>query len=138
MQFSPFNSIGIPSQMSIRGRQVVKKGQNLVNVVKECPLSQIVNLSRHKYTHSSSHWERYKHNTSFIMQLTAISYIGWQVTFQRKKQKSFLTKMHCSVIIRRNPIEANANTGEIQLPGNPSAPTWKSFSHYRKSFSHYR
>ena len=28
-----------------------------------------------------------------------------------------------------------ADTGELQLPGNPSAPTWKSFSHYRKSFS---
>ena len=27
--------------------------------------------------------------------------------------------LHCSVIIGRNPIEANANTGAIQLPGNP-------------------
>ena len=25
-------------------------------------------------------------------------------------------------------IEANANTGEIQLLGNPSAPTWKSLA----------
>ena len=30
------------------------------------------------------------------------------------------------MIIDRNPIEANANTGAIQLPGNPSTPTWKS------------
>ena len=36
--------------------------------------------------------------------------------------------VHCSVIIGRNPIEANANTGAIQrpeihqpLPGNPLA-----------------
>ena len=30
--------------------------------------------------------------------------------------------LHRSVIIGRNPIEANANTGAIQLLGNPSAP----------------
>ena len=35
-------------------------------------------------------------------------------------------------IYRYKTIEANANTGEIQLPGNPSAPTWKSFSPYSK------
>ena len=28
---------------------------------------------------------------------------------------------HCKVIIGRNPIEANANTVAIQLPGNPVA-----------------
>ena len=28
--------------------------------------------------------------------------------------------LHCKVIISRNPIEANANTGAIQLLGNPS------------------
>jgi hypothetical protein len=34
-----------------------------------------------------------------------------------------VTYVHCSVIIGRNLIEANANTGEIQqpLPGNPLA-----------------
>ena len=75
MQISPYNSKGISSQMSARGRYLGgQKSQNLGNVVKKCPQSQIVNLSRHKYTHSSSHWERYKHNISFIMQLTAVSY----------------------------------------------------------------
>ena len=29
---------------------------------------------------------------------------------------------NCSVIIGKNPIQANANTGAIQLPRNPSAP----------------
>ena len=29
-------------------------------------------------------------------------------------------------IYRYKTIEANANTSEIQLPGNPSATTWKS------------
>ena len=29
-------------------------------------------------------------------------------------------KVHCKVIIGRNPIEANANTVAIQLPGNPA------------------
>ena len=43
--------------------------------------------------------------------------------------------LHCSVIIGRNPIEANANTDEFQLLGNPSAPTWKSFSHYRNNYN---
>ena len=33
-----YNSKGIPLQMSNRGRQVVKKGQKFVNIVKECPL----------------------------------------------------------------------------------------------------
>ena len=37
MRIFPFFK-GIPSQMSTRGRQVVKKVQNLVNVAKECPL----------------------------------------------------------------------------------------------------
>ena len=31
------------------------------------------------------------------------------------------SRLHCKVIIGRNPIEANANTGPIQLPGNPVA-----------------
>ena len=35
---------------------------------------------------------------------------------------------YCNVIIGRNLIEANANTGAIQLLGNPSAPTWKSLA----------
>ena len=41
-------------------------------------------------------------------------------------------------IYRYKTIGANANAGEIQLPGNPSALTWQSFSYYRKSFSPYR
>ena len=32
-----------------------------------------------------------------------------------------LTYIRCKVIIGRNPIEANANTVAIQLPGNPVA-----------------
>ena len=40
MQISPYNRKGIPSQMSTWGSSVVKKGQNLVNVVKEYPLMQ--------------------------------------------------------------------------------------------------
>ena len=38
--------------------------------------------------------------------------------------------MHCNVIIGRNPIEANANTGEIQLLGNPVAYTGNCFTLY--------
>ena len=38
-QFCLYSSKGFSSQMSTRGRQVVKKGQNFVNVVKECPIS---------------------------------------------------------------------------------------------------
>ena len=36
--------------------------------------------------------------------------------------------MHCKVIIGRNPIEANANTVAIQLPGNPVAYIGKCFT----------
>ena len=32
-------------------------------------------------------------------------------------------KLHCKVIIGRNPVMANANTGEIQLPGKAVAYT---------------
>ena len=39
-------------------------------------------------------------------------------------------KIHCKVIIGRNPIEANANTVAIQLPGNPVAYTGKCFTPY--------
>ena len=35
--------------------------------------------------------------------------------------RSKLFDLHCKVIIGRNPIEANANTVAIQLPGNPAA-----------------
>ena len=38
--------------------------------------------------------------------------------------------VHCNVIIGRNPIEANANTGEIQLLGNPVAYTGNCFTLY--------
>ena len=37
---------------------------------------------------------------------------------------------HCKVIIGRNPIEANANTVAIQLPGNPAAYIGKCFTPY--------
>ena len=43
----------------------------------------------------------------------------------RKKQR-----VHCKVIIGRNPIEANANTVAIQLPGNPVAYIGKCFTPY--------
>ena len=39
-------------------------------------------------------------------------------------------KLHCKVIIGRNPIEANANTIAIQLPGNPVAYIVKCFTPY--------
>ena len=39
-------------------------------------------------------------------------------------------KVHCKVIIGRNPIEANANTVAIQLPGNPVAYIGKCFTPY--------
>ena len=39
-------------------------------------------------------------------------------------------KLHCKVIIGRNPIEANANTVAIQLPGNPVAYIGKCFTPY--------
>jgi len=38
--------------------------------------------------------------------------------------------LHCKVIIGRNPIEANANTVAIQLPGNPVAYIGKCFTPY--------
>ena len=41
IQIFPRNSKEIPSQMSARGRWVVKNGQNLINVVCECPLTVI-------------------------------------------------------------------------------------------------
>ena len=59
-------------------------------------------------------------------------------TANRQPTDSQITEVHCSVIIGRNLVEANVNTSAIQLPGNPSAPTWKSFSHYRKSFRIFR
>ena len=39
-------------------------------------------------------------------------------------------ELHCKVIIGRNPIEANANTIAIQLPGNPVAHIGKCFTPY--------
>ena len=39
---------------------------------------------------------------------------------------------HCKVIIGRNPIEANANTVAIQLPGNPVAYIGKCFTPYQE------
>ena len=45
---------------------------------------------------------------------------------QQNKEHS----LHCNVIIGRNPIEANANTGEIQLLGNPLAYTGNCFTLY--------
>ena len=41
-----------------------------------------------------------------------------------------ILKIHCKVIIGRNPIEANANTVAIQLPGNPAAYIGKCFTPY--------
>ena len=43
---------------------------------------------------------------------------------------SLYPRMHCKVIIGRNPIEANANTVAIQLPGNPVAYIGKCFTPY--------
>ena len=44
--------------------------------------------------------------------------------------KSRSVDPHCNVIIGRNPIEANANTVAIQLPGNPAAYIGKCFTPY--------
>jgi hypothetical protein len=44
MQNFLYNNKDIPSKMSTLGRQMVKKGQNLVNIVKECP-PKIKNVS---------------------------------------------------------------------------------------------
>ena len=41
-------------------------------------------------------------------------------------------QVHCKVIIGRNPIEANANTVAIQLPGNPVAYIGKCFTPYQE------
>ena len=41
-------------------------------------------------------------------------------------------RVHCKVIIGRNPIEANANTVAIQLPGNPVAYIGKCFTPYQE------
>ena len=38
--------------------------------------------------------------------------------------------VHCKVIIGRNPIEANANTVAIELPGKPVAYIRKCFTPY--------
>ena len=38
--------------------------------------------------------------------------------------------VHSNVIIGSNPIEANANTVAIQLPGNPAAYIGKCFTPY--------
>ena len=47
---------------------------------------------------------------------------------QKPLDKSYY--LHCKVIICRNPIEANANTVAIQLPGNPAAYIGKCFTPY--------
>ena len=47
-------------------------------------------------------------------------------------QEDWRAKLHCSVIIGRNPIEANANTVAIQLPGNPVAYIGKCFTPYQE------
>ena len=39
-----------------------------------------------------------------------------------------LKNVHCSVIIGRNPKEANSNTSEIQQQGNPVAYTGNCFT----------
>ena len=41
-----------------------------------------------------------------------------------------LENLHCNVIIGRNPTEANASTGEIQLLGNPVAYIRNCFTLY--------
>ena len=43
-----------------------------------------------------------------------------------------ISTLHCKVIIGRNPIEANANTVAIQLPGNPAAYIGKCFTPYQE------
>ena len=48
----------------------------------------------------------------------------------RQRLLSGILKLHCKVIIGRNPIEANANTVAIQLPGNPAAYIGKCFTPY--------
>ena len=45
---------------------------------------------------------------------------------------SLIFQQHCKVIIGRNPIEANANTVAIQLPGNPVAYIGKCFTPYQE------
>ena len=42
----------------------------------------------------------------------------------------YVCTLHCNVIIGRNPIEANANTDEIQLLGNPVAYTGNCYTLY--------
>ena len=52
---------------------------------------------------------------------------------EKKNVKNFskqTKKEHCSGIIGRNPIEANANTVAIQLQGNPVAYIGKCFTPY--------
>ena len=48
----------------------------------------------------------------------------------KKRTNCSKLTMHCKVIIGRNPIEANANTVAIQLPGNPVAYIGKCFTPY--------
>ena len=47
-------------------------------------------------------------------------------------EPSLLKDLHFKVIIGRNPIEANANTVAIQLPGNPAAYIGKCFTPYQE------
>ena len=58
----------------------------------------------------------------------ALLYCSNVQTTERHEMKTFFEieyadryHTHCKVIICRNPIEANANTGAIQLLGNPIA-----------------
>ena len=55
---------------------------------------------------------------------------GVKVKSGKYLSSKFERNQHCKVIIGRNPIEANANTVAIQLPGNPAAYIGKCFTPY--------
>ena len=60
-----------------------------------------------------------------------MSCMNWYLHFCISLKETEI-KLHCKVIIGRNPIEANANTVAIQLPGNPVAYIGKCFTPYQE------
>ena len=52
--------------------------------------------------------------------------------FRKDTKQNVLVLMHCNVIIGRNPIEANSNTGAIQLLGNSVAYIRNCFTLYQE------
>ena len=50
--------------------------------------------------------------------------------FRKDTKQNVLVLMHCNVIIGRNPIEANLNTGTIKLLVNPVAYIRNCFTLY--------